>query len=535
MNDLRKDEVSQLRKIIASPVIKSNPVSNFRVAQTPSTGAVGVSFALTDATGVDSVSLMSAPVMDSGVSTLLQSWNAVGGKFAFAHAVDQGQSNVHYWLKLNPKGTAGTAVMVGPQSLALNPDLSQPASPTTLSVSHDAASGGTVVCYAVVGGVSSADTIRILVAGYQGIASEVAVAQSATSPITFTLIATGETVTVTAEAVSLAGTASADSASATLVLSGGQTAPAAPLTPTVVQFAGGNQVSWRSSPESWVVSYLVYRGQRGDTFLTATLLATVMATLEGTVNFTDPAGLTGDYAYYIIAHSTTTADSQPSGAGFPPVAFTSAGLPPNVPGNVSNNATVDSISSGAALARIYGPGGPGTSYIHYTGFGSDTRPNGTISGLAYSAQYAIVYDTQSQAHYAYLVSTYPSTLPDRYEFVGYLTTSTNGTAPGSGATAAASVNGTGQVNAITPTANGAGYGSATVSISGGGGSGASASPVISSGQITSYVVTNGGTGYTTAPTVTITPTAGGGSSGGGGSTPTYGGGSRYAQGGQFTA
>ncbi len=44
----------------------------------------------------------------------------------------------------------------------------------------------------------------------------------------------------------------------------------------------------------------------------------------------------------------------------------------------------------------------------------------------------------------------------------------------------------------------------TVTLSGGGGSGATATPVISSaGVITGFVVTNGGTGYGSLPTVTI--------------------------------
>lgn len=67
------------------------------------------------------------------------------------------------------------------------------------------------------------------------------------------------------------------------------------------------------------------------------------------------------------------------------------------------------------------------------------------------------------------------------------------------------------ISAITVTAGGSGYTSApTVTISGGGGSGATAVATITGGVVTSIAVTAGGSGYTSAPTVTI---SGGGGTG----------------------
>jgi len=61
------------------------------------------------------------------------------------------------------------------------------------------------------------------------------------------------------------------------------------------------------------------------------------------------------------------------------------------------------------------------------------------------------------------------------------------------------------VNAIRPTNSGTGYTSApTVTISGGGGNGATAIAVVTAGTVASYTVINTGTGYTSVPTVTIT-------------------------------
>lgn len=64
------------------------------------------------------------------------------------------------------------------------------------------------------------------------------------------------------------------------------------------------------------------------------------------------------------------------------------------------------------------------------------------------------------------------------------------------------------VSSITLTAGGSGYNTApTVTITGGDGTGATATATIFSGAVTGFVITNKGTGYLTAPVVTITPHA----------------------------
>ena len=69
----------------------------------------------------------------------------------------------------------------------------------------------------------------------------------------------------------------------------------------------------------------------------------------------------------------------------------------------------------------------------------------------------------------------------------------------------------GALAGITVTAGGSGYTSApTVSITGGGGSGATATAVRASGAVTSVTLTNPGSGYTSAPTVAF---SGGGGTG----------------------
>jgi len=64
----------------------------------------------------------------------------------------------------------------------------------------------------------------------------------------------------------------------------------------------------------------------------------------------------------------------------------------------------------------------------------------------------------------------------------------------------------GTVSSITVASGGSGYTSAPlVTISGGGGSAAAAYATVSGGAITAFTVTNSGTGYTSAPTVTLSP------------------------------
>lgn len=67
------------------------------------------------------------------------------------------------------------------------------------------------------------------------------------------------------------------------------------------------------------------------------------------------------------------------------------------------------------------------------------------------------------------------------------------------------------VDAIIVTAGGTGYASApTVNFAGGGGTGATATATVSNGQVVSITVTSAGSGYTSAPTISFT---GGGGSG----------------------
>lgn len=502
----------QLSGLIASPPINPNAISGFAAASNSTTGGVDITFELTDITGISSVNLFRNYVFDEATATLIQSWNPILADYDFSDVSTtlQEQANAYYWLLLLPVGTSGANVVVGPQNINLNPQLAAPIPSTSISASSSAAVNGVVTVTVNVTG--SAASQKIYVSGYNGNPSFVAVAEQSSTPLQFTLEATGETITLEAIGVSAGGTEAASGPTTTLILNGIMTVPATPQGIVVSQIAAGNQITFPASLDA-SSTYKIYRAQRGQTFLLATLLATVTGT-AGTIEYLDTGGLAGDWEYFIVA-TNTAGDSLPSAPATPPVFFTSSVIPPNVPANTSNNATIDSVDAGTSvLVRIYGPGGVGTSYSRLTGFGNLSRPNGTISGLAYSTIYAILWTGTSYV----AVTTYPATLPDGYEFVGSITTTAATGVVGTGATATVVINGTGNVIQVNPLTPGSGYLSATVNIAGGGGSGAAVTANIVGGQITSYTVTNGGTGYATAPTATIVGGGSSGTTGGGGST-----------------
>lgn len=72
---------------------------------------------------------------------------------------------------------------------------------------------------------------------------------------------------------------------------------------------------------------------------------------------------------------------------------TSAAHNPAIPLNQSNFATIDSIGAGgSATIRIYGSGGPGSSWTSILGTNSKVIPAGTILNVAYGANLYVAYD-----------------------------------------------------------------------------------------------------------------------------------------------
>lgn len=112
----------------------------------------------------------------------------------------------------------------------------------------------------------------------------------------------------------------------------------------------------------------------------------------------------------------------------------STGISPNVPYNVSNDATIDSIQDGSFVTiRVYGAGGIGTSWNNVNGSGTTTEPSADITGLQFSTVYYVVLDTSGDYH---ALTSYNDSLGDSYLPVGSCTTLSSagvGGTPGGGA------------------------------------------------------------------------------------------------------
>jgi hypothetical protein len=106
-------------------------------------------------------------------------------------------------------------------------------------------------------------------------------------------------------------------------------------------------------------------------------------------------------------------------------------LAANAPSNAVNNATVDSVDAGngTATVRVYGPGGPGSSWQQSYGAGTRSFPAGTLAGLAYQTSYTVVWDTATGSYRA--TTSLAAAVADSYVFVGRVTTVAPGGSGGS--------------------------------------------------------------------------------------------------------
>jgi hypothetical protein len=171
---------------MSTPPIGSNVVSQFLCEPNATTQGVDVSFAITDMTGMASISLLRAAVLDIAQATVLQTWSASESAFTWSDTdkILQQTGQAYYWLKLEPVNTMnGQEEVVGPQFILLNPSLLPPQPATAISASHAAAVNGTVLVTCNVAGIPPGGSVKIYATGYLGNPSPVAMAQGTSSPI----------------------------------------------------------------------------------------------------------------------------------------------------------------------------------------------------------------------------------------------------------------------------------------------------------------------------------------------------------------
>lgn len=442
------EEISdRLDRLASRFKIVDNPIDAFQVAFNSTTQGITTSFTLVNSRGISTIVLKRNFSQDPGSAVAVNTWdasslgNGQGVSYEDNDQSIQSQSAVYYWLECDPFTDENDPVLVGPQTTPLSPDTGPPNAIADFSASHSAVSGGIVqvtVSFLPPVGDNRFSVCKIAIAGYNGIAAKVEIAENPTSPFTFALEQTGEIVTLSAISVSQAGIEST-AVAPTVVLTLGTvaTVPAKIIGATASEIVGGVQIIFPAGAETGIISYQISRGRRGGGFGAASNIGTVAPTGSSSYVFLDTGGLGGLFEWYVFA--VTAAGNGPASAAIVQVqaGLTSADQPPNAPFNNTNFATVDSVDAGAdATIRIYGTGGVGSSWTRTTGFGNETYAAGSILHKAYTTKYWVVWDVTNQVYTA--LTSAPSILPDNFVFAGVVTTvasgGTGGSAGGGGST-----------------------------------------------------------------------------------------------------
>ena len=225
--------------------IPKNPVVTFTVKPLANSFGATIEFTLgPDLTGCAQINVMRNGINDLSSATCLQPYpltaENANGDFQFIDSDQALLADQFYWLQTIPlperAGLAqseivtGDPIVSGPVNLAaLNANLLPPDAISDWSLSLGAGSNGIqLVC---VNFAAPSDpnfgSCQIQATGYLGDTNEVIVAQGPTSPFNFTMIQTGETVTLQAFAVSQNGINATSGPTHTVTLNGTETVPAA--------------------------------------------------------------------------------------------------------------------------------------------------------------------------------------------------------------------------------------------------------------------------------------------------------------------
>jgi hypothetical protein len=190
----------------------------------------------------------------------------------------------------------------------------------------------------------------------------------------------------------------------------------------------------------------------------------------------------------------------------------SAATENNLSLNQSNFATIDSVAAGdTATVRIYGSGGPGSSWARVAGSASQTVPGGTVLNVAYGANLYVAWDGAQYQTKPALTQTFP----DGWVPVGKVSVIANGSGlvlptfklfVSSGAVIAIQILTAGNGLTAAP----------SLTIADSTGTGATAACTVSAGSVNGASITNSGSGYSASPSIAASGGVAAGSGGGGG-------------------
>lgn len=337
--------------------IPKNPVVTFTVTPLPNSFGATIEFTLgADLTGCSQINVMRNGINDLSSATCLQTYpltaENANGDFQYIDSDQALLQDQFYWLQTIPlperAGLAQTAIngdpiVSGPVNLtALNANLLPPDAISDWSVSLGAGSNGIqLVCVNfVVPSDPNFGSCQIQATGYFGDTNPQTVGQGLTSPFSFTMIQTGETVTLQAFAVSQNGINSTTGPTHTITLNGTETVPAKLENIRVTVITTGVQVDFDAGLEADITSYKVYRGPHAAGFGSATLKTTITSTGARHYTFLDTTGISdaaaGAYFDYFVTAVNHIGESSASAA--------TAAMPP-----LQN---MDQIGQGATYLKV---------------------------------------------------------------------------------------------------------------------------------------------------------------------------------------
>lgn len=372
----------------ASPIIigtksrvlssQANPFARFQVGVSSGTATVSATVGI--ALRAPTIQLFRAINRDISTATLVQSWTGpfrAQQDLEFADTAANGTS--YYWLRIVYDATTGNTQDIGPQIGYLVPTGQSGGQIPAFSASVTPGLSGTVTIGITfqMPNVSDFASVQIIATGYNGIAGQQVVAQSANSGFSFALKATGETITLQADAVDLAGKTQPGGPTKTVHLVATPTVPCIVYDATAVSVVNGNQITWPQNPEP-TTTYKVSRG--------LTLIATVPHGTESQVNFLDVCASPATQTYTIVAH-TAAGDATASPTITPGQQFLSAAQ-----------------GTGATAAALTVPNGANKSvavgYFTAVGTGYFAVPTATFSGSSLSHDATGVVNLDGAGHCA---------------------------------------------------------------------------------------------------------------------------------------
>lgn len=309
----------------ASPIIvgtkarvlssQTNPFAVFQVAVSSGTATITATVGIV--LKAPTIQLLRAINIDISTATLIQSWTGPFSAQQTLEFADTGASGTaYYWLRVVYDATTGQTQDIGPQVGYLTPIGQSNSQVPAFSASVTPGLSGTVTIGVTfeTPDVTDFASVQIIAIGYNGIAGQQVIAQSATSGFSLALKATGETITLQADAVDLAGKTQPGGPKLTVHLIMAATVPCVVYGATATSIVNGNQITWPQDPEP-TTTYKVMRG--------GGLIATVPHGAESQVNFLDVIGSPATQTYTIVAH-TTAGDSAASPVITPGQQFLSA-------------------------------------------------------------------------------------------------------------------------------------------------------------------------------------------------------------------